>query len=98
VNFELGLTEAGLTLGRDSNGACIARLPVSLDSNQAISSRKTVRQPKRHLGEIGVGHAAHVFRAYVTGLAITIDKGNSNRLQCRRQERLRQLLENPIGP
>jgi len=67
-----------LTLRRDSDRACVADLAVDLDPNLAIAGRKTVRQPKRHLGEIGVGHGAHVFRSDVTALAIIVNKINCN--------------------
>ena len=51
-----------------SDGALIARLAVKLQSNQAVSDGKSVRQAKHHLSKVGVGHGTHIFR----GVEVTV--------------------------
>ena len=66
------------TSGCYSDHTLIARLTVNFQSNQAISDRKTVRQPKRHLSKAGVWYGTHIFRDNVMELSITIGESNSN--------------------
>src|SRR4051794_13298439 len=51
-----------------SNNTFIARLAMNLQRDQAVSDRKTVRQPKSHLSKAGVRHGTHIFRGNVVEL------------------------------